>query len=85
MAVAQAGPGRLLGVASSAADARVLLEALEVGTAGVLLRTEDPLQVSRTAAAAAAAASVGGRAGIKCAVMTERQAYAAVLGLTGCR
>ena len=35
-----------MGVAGSAADARVLLEALEAGTAGVLLRTEDPLQAS---------------------------------------
>jgi 3-dehydroquinate synthase class II len=34
-----------MGVASSAADARVMLEALEIGTAGVLLRTQDPVQV----------------------------------------
>lgn len=33
-----------MGVAASASDARVMLEALEAGTAGVLLRTEDPLQ-----------------------------------------
>lgn len=45
VAAFQAGPGRLLGVATSAADARVMLEALEAGTAGVLLRTDDPLQV----------------------------------------
>ena len=38
-------PGSLLGVASSAADARVMLEALEAGTAGAVLRTNDPLQV----------------------------------------
>jgi hypothetical protein len=36
----------LMGVVSSAADARVMLEALETGTAGVLLRTQDPVQVS---------------------------------------
>lgn len=45
VAAFQPGPGRLMGVASSAADARVMLEALEAGTAGVLLRTDDPLQV----------------------------------------
>ena len=38
-------PGSLLGVATSAADARVMLEALEAGTAGAVLRTSDPLQV----------------------------------------
>ena len=38
-------PGSLLGVATSAADARVMLEALEAGTAGAVLRTNDPLQV----------------------------------------
>lgn len=46
VAAFQPGPGQLMGVAGSAADARVLLEALEAGTAGVLLRTEDPLQAS---------------------------------------
>lgn len=45
VAAFQPGPGQLMGVAGSAADARVMLEALEAGTAGVLLRTEDPLQV----------------------------------------
>lgn len=45
MAAFQPGPGLLLGMAGSAADARVMLEALEAGTAGVVLRTEDPLQV----------------------------------------
>lgn len=44
VAAFQPGPGRLMGVAGSAADARVMLEALEAGTAGVLLRTDDPLQ-----------------------------------------
>lgn len=29
----------------TAAEGRVMLEALEAGTAGVVLRTEDPLQV----------------------------------------
>jgi 3-dehydroquinate synthase class II len=41
----QSSAGKLMGVASSAADARVMLEALETGTAGVLLRTQDPVQV----------------------------------------
>jgi hypothetical protein len=41
---------RLLGTAATAAAARVLLEALEVGTAGVLLRTDDPLEVRRVLA-----------------------------------
>jgi 3-dehydroquinate synthase class II len=45
VAIFQGGPGRLLGVAGSAAEGQVLLEALEAGTAGVVLRTEDPLQV----------------------------------------
>jgi 3-dehydroquinate synthase class II len=45
VAAFQSSAGQLLGVAASAADARVMLEALEVGTAGVLLRTEDPLEV----------------------------------------
>lgn len=48
VAAFQPGPGRLMGVATSAADARVMLEALEAGTAGVLLRTEDPLQARET-------------------------------------
>ena len=38
-------PASLLGLATSAEDARVLLEALEAGTSGVVLKTEDPLQV----------------------------------------
>ncbi len=35
----------LLGAAASASSARVMLEALEVGTAGVLLRTDDAAEV----------------------------------------
>lgn len=34
-----------MGMATSAADARVMLEALEAGTTGVVLKTQDPLQV----------------------------------------
>jgi 3-dehydroquinate synthase class II len=45
VAAFQSSAGKLMGVVSSAADARVMLEALERGTAGVLLRTQDPLQV----------------------------------------
>lgn len=51
VAAFQAGPGRLLSVAGSASDARVMLEALEAGTAGVVLRTEDPLEVCTLTAA----------------------------------
>lgn len=36
---------RLLATASSAADARMKLEALEAGVGGILLRTDEPLQV----------------------------------------
>jgi 3-dehydroquinate synthase class II len=46
VATFQSSAGKLMGVVSSAADARVMLEALETGTAGVLLRTQDPLQAS---------------------------------------
>lgn len=46
VAAFQSGPGELLGVATTAADARVLLEALEAGTAGIVLKTEDPVQAS---------------------------------------
>lgn len=46
VAAFQSSPGQLLGVSGSAADARVMMEALEAGTAGVVLRTEDPLEVS---------------------------------------
>ncbi|KAG2445109.1 hypothetical protein HYH02_008976 [Chlamydomonas schloesseri] len=38
-------PLRLLAAAGSAADARLMLEALQAGTAGVLLRSDDPAQV----------------------------------------
>ena len=43
----QGAPATLLATAASLADARVKLEALEAGTAGVLLRTDDPLEVGR--------------------------------------
>ncbi|KXZ51425.1 hypothetical protein GPECTOR_12g387 [Gonium pectorale] len=36
---------RLLAAAGSAAEARLMLEALEAGTSGVLLRTDDPAEV----------------------------------------
>lgn len=39
-----AGP-RLFAAVGSAAEAQAMLEALEAGTAGVLLRTEDSSQV----------------------------------------
>lgn len=42
----QDNPGRLLGMVNNAAEARVMLEALEAGTSGVVLKTEDPLQVA---------------------------------------
>ena len=45
VAAFQSGAAKLLGVATSASDAQVMLEALELGTAGVVLRTEDPLEV----------------------------------------
>eukprot|EP00775_Hariotina_reticulata_P002936 gene2936-3222_t len=44
VAACQSSAGQLLGVACSAAAARVMLEALELGTTGVLLRTQDPLE-----------------------------------------
>ncbi|MEW5302255.1 MAG: hypothetical protein WDW36_005057 [Sanguina aurantia] len=44
-----AGP-RLFAAVNSAAEARAMLEALEGGTAGVLLRCEDPSQVRELAA-----------------------------------
>ncbi len=44
------GPGvRLLAAADSWEEARLMLEALQGGTAGVLLRTDDPAQVSSPA------------------------------------
>ena len=42
---AQGAPATLLATAASLADARVKLEPWETGTAGVLLRTDDPLEV----------------------------------------
>ncbi len=39
------GAAKLLGTATSAADARVMLEALEVGTAGVVLQTDSTAEV----------------------------------------
>ena len=38
---------RLLPVATSAGDAKVMLEALEAGTDGVVLHTQEPEQASR--------------------------------------
>lgn len=49
VAAFQQGNAKLIGTAGNADDARVMLEALEIGTAGVLLRTDDPLQVRRLA------------------------------------
>jgi 3-dehydroquinate synthase class II len=40
----QGKPGILLAAAECASDARVMLEALETGTHGVVLRTEDPAE-----------------------------------------
>lgn len=39
--------GQLLAVAESSEAGRVMLEALEVGTHGVVLRTQDAMEVSR--------------------------------------
>lgn len=50
VAVFQDKPASLMGMATSAADARVMLEALEAGTTGVVLKTQDPLQVRELAA-----------------------------------
>lgn len=50
VAAFQGKPAALLGIATSASDARVMLEALEAGTAGVVLKTDDPLQVRELAA-----------------------------------
>lgn len=47
VAAFQGKPARLLGRAASAADARVLLEALEVGTAGVVLQPDSPAEARR--------------------------------------
>lgn len=45
VAAFQGQPATLFGVAKSANDAKILLEALEVGTDGVVLRTNDAAQV----------------------------------------
>ncbi|KAL3142562.1 hypothetical protein ABBQ38_002882 [Trebouxia sp. C0009 RCD-2024] len=50
VAAFQDKPASLLGLATSAEDARVMLEALEAGTSGVVLKTEDPLQARKLAA-----------------------------------
>ncbi|KAL0026080.1 hypothetical protein WJX79_007961 [Trebouxia sp. C0005] len=50
VAAFQGKAAALLGMATSASGARVMLEALEAGTAGVVLKTDDPLQVRELAA-----------------------------------
>lgn len=45
VAAAQATPACLIAATSTASSARVMLEALETGTDGVLLKTNDPLEV----------------------------------------
>ena len=45
MAAFQGQPATLFGVAKTARDARILLEALEIGTDGVVLRTDDAAEV----------------------------------------
>ena len=42
----QSQEARLLPIARSAEDARVMLEALEAGTDGVVLHTQEPTQAS---------------------------------------
>ena len=46
VAACQGKPARLLGVARTSTDARVLLEALEVGMDGVVLRTDNSMEVA---------------------------------------
>lgn len=46
-ACVQSQDARLLPVARSAGDAKVMLEALEAGTDGVVLHTQEPAQASR--------------------------------------
>ena len=46
VAVFQVRDAQLFGVAKNSKDAQVLLGALEIGTDGILLRTQDPSQVS---------------------------------------
>eukprot|EP00891_Asterochloris_glomerata_P005587 jgi/Astpho2/5587/fgenesh1_pg.00079_%23_44_t len=50
VAAFQDKPAQLMGVAATATDGQVMLEALEVGTAGVVLRTEDAGKHVRTLA-----------------------------------
>lgn len=45
VAAFQGKRGKLFGIAHTAKDAQVLLEALEVGTDGVVLSTDDPAEV----------------------------------------
>lgn len=45
VAAFQSKPGTLLAIADTAASSRVMLEALEIGTDGVVLCTETPLEV----------------------------------------
>lgn len=73
VAAFQDKPGSLLGVATSAADARVMLEALEAGTAGAVLRTNDPLQVRELAAYVRARAAEQNRLALEIATVTSIQ------------
>jgi hypothetical protein len=45
VAALQGGPAQLFACASSAAEAQLMFEALEVGVLGVVLRSDDPVQV----------------------------------------
>lgn len=54
----QGSPATLLATAADLADARIKLEALQAGTDGVLLRTDDPAEVCGSAASGG---QVGGR------------------------
>lgn len=57
VALYQANPAaQLLAAAPDCASGRIMLEALEAGTDGVLLQTDSPAEVGRAFAAAAAAA-----------------------------
>ncbi len=46
VAALQAGPAQLYACAGSAAEAQLMLEALEVGVQGVVLQVDDPAEVS---------------------------------------
>jgi hypothetical protein len=72
VAALQGGPAQLFACAASAADAQVMLEALEVGVQGVLLRSDDPVQVRR------AGLLLGGRL-VNYLVLRARQPVAAAL------